>query len=75
MSKLQQSIATQRTLFLNEERKAIDAKREHDTMLTTIPRSFIYNLCGRTEFELKLVTSTRTDNAFKSGKDDELLVH
>lgn len=75
MHKLMSSIQVQRTIFTNEEKKAIEVKREHDTLLTTIPRSFVYKLFGRESFDLKLVTSTRTKQAFENRGDDELLVN
>jgi hypothetical protein len=67
--RLQVSIEAQRTNFTNEQTKLIDIKREHDVLRTTIPASWFIG--SRPELDIVIVTSTKTDNAFKSGKDDD----
>jgi hypothetical protein len=69
--KVQNAIEGQRTNFANDQKQMLDIKREHDTLRTTFPGSiFLGNV---KELEIKLVTSTRTENAFSTGKDDEVL--
>lgn len=69
---LSNSIETQRTIFTNEQKKLLDLKNTHDSMLDTFPGSLI--LAGRPKVDIKLVTSSRTESAFDTGKDDELLI-
>lgn len=68
--KVSTSIEAQRINFANEQKKLLDLKREHDTLRQTFPGSLI--LSGRPEIELHLVTSTKTDEAFSAGKDDDV---
>jgi hypothetical protein len=68
--KLSDSIEAQRTVFTREQQKAIDLKREHDNLRTAFPSSLVVG--GRPEFELKLVTSAKTDAAFKTGQENDV---
>lgn len=70
--KLANSIESQRTTFTMEQRKLRDLKNSHDTLLDAWPGSWL--LAGRAKVDVTLVTSTRTEGTFQSGKDDELLV-
>ena len=47
-------------------------KREHDNQSTTFPGSFIVG--GRPEIEVTIVTSTRAEENFRTGKDDDTTV-
>lgn len=67
---LSSSIEAQRNIFTHEQQKSIDIKREHDNLRTMFPTSLFVG--GRPELELRLVTSQRTDEAFESGKDDNV---
>lgn len=68
--KLATSIESQRTVFKRDQQKLIDLKREHDNMLTTIPSSWFVG--SRPPVEIKIVTSTKTTEAFNSGKEDDV---
>lgn len=68
--KLATSIEAQRTVFKRDQQKLIDLKREHDNVLTTIPSSWFVG--SRPPVEIKIVTSTKTDDAFRSGKEDDV---
>jgi hypothetical protein len=68
-SKLVNAIEEQRTLFTAEQEKLIDIKREHDVLVQTFPGSIF--LSGRQLPDMVIVTSTKTAEAFKSGKDDD----
>jgi len=68
--KLMNTIEGQRKEFLNNERKLIDIKREHDNLRQTMPSSLICG--GRPEIEIKIVTSGRTQDVFESGKEDDI---
>jgi hypothetical protein len=68
---LMTSIEANRRDFEREQKTLIDIHREHTTMFRQFPSSFYLSILGRKEISIQLVTSTRTDNAFKSGKDDD----
>jgi hypothetical protein len=63
------AIEAQRTIFTNEQKTLIDMKREHDNLRQLFPGSMF--LASRTEFEIKLVTSSKTEKSFETGKDDD----
>jgi hypothetical protein len=53
----------------------IEAKREDDSYFREQPSGFfVSTLTGRQPMKITLVTSTRTGEAYKSGKDDESLI-
>lgn len=74
-SKLMTTIEHERKSFTQAERKIIDKKREHDVFRTKMP---VNSSLGRmvfgtfSEIEIHLVTSDKTEDAFKTGKDDKL---
>ena len=67
---LQQTIESQRNTFTTAQKELIDIKREADTLRTTFPGSFF--LGGREEIKIQLVTSAKTDEAFRSGQDNDV---
>lgn len=68
-SQLMNIITSQRDGFKFRQKELLDLKREHDNLMDTYPSRFFVG--GRGKIEVVIVTSTRTDNAFKSGKDDD----
>jgi uncharacterized membrane-anchored protein YhcB (DUF1043 family) len=68
--KLANSIESQRTEFAMVQVALIDLNREHGLLLTKIPSKWF--LMGRKSIDIKLVTSTDTDKAFNTGKEDDL---
>jgi len=64
------SIEGKRDMFKRSQDMQIEIKREHDNIRTTMPSSIFVG--SRPELKLQLVTSTRTDNAFATGKDDDV---
>lgn len=70
--KVANAIESQRNTFTAAQSALIDYKREHDTLLKTIPSSWFVG--SRPEVEIRLVTSARTDAAFSTGKDDDVQV-
>lgn len=68
--KLANSIEVQRMAFMRDQQKLIDLKREHDNLLATAPSSWFVG--GRPPVEIRIVTSSKTDATFSSGKDDEV---
>jgi len=58
-----------RDSFTFKQTYLLDLKRRHDDMRTKFPSSLV---CGNTpEIEVKIVTSTRAENAFETQKDDD----
>lgn len=69
-SRLMNTIEASRDEFTMNQKKLIDIDRQHKTMKATFPNSFIIG--GRPDLEIQLVTSSKTEAAFKTGKDDEV---
>lgn len=68
--KVSNSIEGQRTVFKRDQQKLLDLKREHDNVLTTIPSSWFVG--SRPHIDVKIVTSTKTTEAFGTGKEDDI---
>jgi hypothetical protein len=70
MVNLQNVIVAQRDGFKFRQKELLDFKREHDNMIDLFPSSLFVG--GRGKIDVIIVTSTRTENAFKTGKDDDV---
>lgn len=68
--KLANAIEGQRMVFKRDQQKLIDLKREHDNMLATWPSSMFVG--DRDPLEITIVTSTKTDKVFTTGKEDDV---
>lgn len=68
--KLANSVEAQRTVFTREQQKLIDLKREHDDLLAVFPSNWFVG--DREPVEIRIVTSSRTEATFESGKDDDV---
>lgn len=66
------AIESNRSEFSRVQQKLIDYKREHDNLRLMVPSSIFLGLKGVKELELKLVTSSKTERAFETGKDDDV---
>lgn len=69
---LQQQIEAQRLKFENAQKNLLDVKREDDKLRTTFPGNLY--LGNVAPLEAQLVTSTRTEQSFATGKDDSIQV-
>ena len=69
--KLMNIIVSQRDGFKFRQTELLDLKREHDNLLDRFPGVIFATLLGRHKIDVVIVTSTRTENAFKTGKDDD----
>jgi len=67
--KVSNSIEAQRTVFKRDQQKLIDLKREHDDILQKVPGSLFVG--SRQPVEITIVTSSKTGESFKTGKDDD----
>jgi hypothetical protein len=72
MVNLQNIIVSQRDGFKFRQKELLDYKREHDNTITTFPNVIFASVLNRNKIEVVIVTSTRTEESFKSGKDDEV---
>jgi len=68
---LQNIITSSRDSWTENQRELIDLSRQYNQPLQTFPSNVILRCFGFTHLDPTIVTSTRTDNAFKSGKDDD----
>lgn len=71
--KVQDVIESERTKFANSQKQQLDVKREHDKLRTTFPSSLFVG--GVAPLEVKLVTSSKTEKAFETGKDDDVSIY
>ncbi len=65
---LQNIIVASRDSWTDNQRQLLDIKREHDNLLDTFPSSIFVG--GRGRLKAVIVTSERSDEAFKSGRDN-----
>jgi hypothetical protein len=68
-AQLQNIIVSSRDAFTERQRELLDMKREHDNTIDLFPSSLFCG--GRPKIDVIIVTSTRADEAFKTGKDDD----
>lgn len=67
---LMNTISGERKTFERNQAKLVDLQRQHNDVLTKAPERFFVG--GRPPIEIRVVTSTKTDEAFKSGKEDDV---
>ena len=63
-------VVSQRTQFAFRQKELLDLKREHDNLIDLFPSCLFVG--GRGKIDVTIVTSSRTEDAFKSGKDDNV---
>lgn len=68
--KLMNTVEAQRANFAREQKKLISLAQEHEAMLEKFPGSLI--LANRKPVDIRLVTSSHTQEAFDTGKDDDV---
>ena len=67
---LMDSIEGLRAKFATEQKKLLDIAAEHERLLASMPSSLIVG--GRDPIEVKLITSSRSNQALESGVDDDV---
>jgi hypothetical protein len=67
---LQNIIVASRDSWTDNQRQLLDIKREHDNLLDVFPSSLF--LGSRSRLKAVIVTSERTDDAFKTGRDENV---
>lgn len=68
---LQNIITGSRDSFTMRQKELLDLKREHDKLLRSFPSNVILAMFNKKEIDVTIVTSTSTEEAFRTGKDDE----
>jgi hypothetical protein len=71
-AKIQTVVEAKREGWTTRQKELRDLKREHDTLLRTFPGVFYNGFVGHEELEAVVITSTKTEEVFKSGKDDDV---
>lgn len=71
-NKLMTVITSSRDGFTERQRELLGLKMEHDNVIDLFPGSLVCSLLGRGKIDVKIVTSSRTENAFVEGKDDDV---
>lgn len=69
-NKLQDIIVSSRDGFTARQRELTDLKREHDNVLQRAPSSWFVG--GRPRINIKIVTSAKAEEAFKTGMDNDV---
>lgn len=65
---LQNTIISSRDNWTMRQKELIDYKREHDNIRLMFPSSLFVG--SRPEIQVTIITSTKTEETFKKGKDD-----
>ncbi len=68
---LMKSIEIERTGFFNEQSRLIDMQREHESFIKKFPNR-LFLPAGIEKIEIKLITSSTTENVYKTGKEDDV---
>ena len=66
------AVKANRAEFANVQNRLIDIKREHKNLRQKVPGKWFVG--DKPELEIKIVTSTKTEKVFESGKDDDVKV-
>lgn len=64
------SISAERKTFERNQAKLIDLQQQHNDVLTKAPDRWFVG--GRPRIEIKVVTSTKTEQTFQSQKEDDI---
>ena len=69
---LQNIITASRDSWTMRQKELLDLSREHNNALTLWPSSLFVG--GRGKIDVTIITSSRTEETFKTGKDDDVNV-
>lgn len=67
---LADAVESNRLEFANVQKRLLDIKREHDNLRMRFPGSWFVG--DRPELVLQIVTSTKTEKTFATGKEDDI---
>ena len=65
-------IVSSRDDFTLNQKQLIDLNREHDVLLETFPNNLFYHFLGAKKINITVVTSTKSEEAFETGKEDNI---
>lgn len=58
--------------FTKNQQILVDLSRQHNQFIQKFPTNIYCGILGIKPIEIKLVTSTKTDKAFETGKEDDI---
>lgn len=67
-------IVASRNSFTTRQKELLDMKRAHDNLIDQMPSGLFLSLMGRNKIDVTIITSSKTDKVFESGKDDNINV-
>lgn len=66
-------ITGSRDAWTMRQKELLDLKRQHDDTLTKLPSRFFVSMFGNpTPIDVQIITSTRSTEAMRTGKDDDV---
>ena len=65
-------ITSSRDEWTRNQVELVSIANEYNKMLAVFPSNVLLKMLGFERIEPKIITSTRTENAFKTGKDDDV---
>lgn len=65
-------VASSRDDFTNSQKLLIDLSRQHNTMIRRFPNNVFCAVLHIEPIEIKVVTSSKTDKAFETQKEDDV---
>ena len=65
-------IGSARESWTMRQLELVDIAREHNLMLSQFPSNVLLSVLGFEKIDAKVVTSSRTEAAFSTGRDDEI---
>lgn len=69
---LQNIIVGARDAFTMRQKELLDVSREHNKLLRTFPSNIILGMFGKREIDITIVTSSKTEKTFETGKDEDV---
>jgi hypothetical protein len=69
---LQNIITGSRDTFAMRQRELLSLKAEHDTLLESFPSGSLLSMLGREKIDVTIVTSTKAEETFRRGVDDDV---
>jgi hypothetical protein len=56
------------------QKELIDLNREHDNVIDLFPSNMVCSTFGRQKITITVITSSKTEKIFETGKDDDVSV-
>ena len=69
---LQNIVVSSRDAFTFRQKELLDLSRAHTILLRRFPEGAILTWMGRKTIDVTIVTSTKTEKVFETGKDDDV---